>query len=167
MAAQEQSGVSCEEAMAAIAKAALAMPGAWEDHPWGETVFKAANKKVFVFSSIFKEVFRCTCKLPRTGEAALSMFGFCAPTGYGLGKAGWVTASFPLGERVPLPMLLEWMEESFAAVAGERAAKGKVSAVKRAGKKMARAKAAATKSAVPPRKVSAKKPTAKKPKNKK
>jgi len=114
-------GTSGQQAMRAVEQAALALPGAWLDHPWGETVFKAANKKIFVFTSLRDGVFRCTCKLPHSGEAALTMFGFCAPTGYGLGASGWVTAAFPAGEEIPLPMLLEWIGESFAAVAGVKA----------------------------------------------
>ncbi|HEV8548834.1 MAG TPA: MmcQ/YjbR family DNA-binding protein, partial [Polyangiaceae bacterium] len=35
----------------------------------------------------------------------------------GLGKAGWVTASFPRGRDVPLPLVKEWLDESYRAIA--------------------------------------------------
>ena len=39
----------------ALKKYAAAKPGAWEDHPWGETVYKVA-KKVFVFLANVKAI---------------------------------------------------------------------------------------------------------------
>ena len=42
---------------------------------------------------------------------------FASPTGYGLGKSGWVTARFSAGEDVPVPLLREWIAESYRAVA--------------------------------------------------
>ncbi len=106
-------------AKAALKKAALASPGAWEDHPWGESVYKV-GKKIFFFLGGDDGSLRCTTKLPDSAEAALSMFRFCEPTGYGLGKSGWVSASFAKGEDVPLPLLLEWLEESYRTIAPKR-----------------------------------------------
>ena len=45
---------------------------------------------------------------------------FVDPTGYGLGKHGWVTASFRTGDHLPEKMLLEWIDESFRAVAPKK-----------------------------------------------
>ena len=42
---------------------------------------------------------------------------FVVPTGYGLGKAGWVSATLPAGEEPPMDMLREWILESYRAVA--------------------------------------------------
>lgn len=49
---------------------------------------------------------------------------FTKPTGHGLGRSGWVTATFCPGETVPLPLLLDWLEESFCAVAPKKVAAG-------------------------------------------
>ena len=40
-----------------------------------------------------------------------------SPTGYGLGKAGWVSAFFQDADDIPLPLLEGWIEESYRAVA--------------------------------------------------
>ncbi len=109
-------------AKAALKKAALAAPGAWEDHPWGEDVYKV-GKKIFLFLGVRDGSLHCTVKLPHSAEAALTMFSFCAPTGYGLGKSGWVSSTFAKGEDVPLPLLLEWMQESYVAVAPKKLTK--------------------------------------------
>ena len=110
----------CAAAFQALRSAALAYPGTWEDHPWGHTVVKLKSKKVIIFLGDDAGGLSVTCKLPETGEAALSLLPFASPTGYGLGKSGWVTAQFQAGEQVPLPVLLEWLEESHAAVAPAR-----------------------------------------------
>ena len=102
--------------------AALRLPGAWEDHPWGSTVVKA-GKKIFVFlghaddGSLF-----ASFKLPHSHGAAL-MLPFANPTAYGLGKSGWITATFAKGEKVPEALLLEWLQESYVAVAPKRLVK--------------------------------------------
>ncbi len=41
-------------------------------------------------------------------------------TTYGLGKSGWVTCTFEAKEPVPLPMMLDWLDESFRAVAPKK-----------------------------------------------
>ena len=55
-------------------------------------------------------------KLDDSHGHALSLDG-ARPTGYGLGKAGWVTA--PIAD-VPLPTLRDWVEESYRIVATKR-----------------------------------------------
>jgi YjbR len=112
----------CTLAFRELRRAALAYPDTFEDHPWGHTVVKLKNKKVFVFLGDDDGGLSVTCKLPHSGEAALSLLPFASPTGYGLGKSGWVTARFSAGDEVPLPILREWLAESHAAVAPARAA---------------------------------------------
>jgi predicted DNA-binding protein (MmcQ/YjbR family) len=68
---------------------ALALPGAWIDHPWGEDVVKV-GKKVVVFFGIPSNDPGMSVKLPLSQPLALAQPGV-TPTGYGLGKAGWVS----------------------------------------------------------------------------
>ena len=112
------------DAYKALQKAAKAYPGAWEDHPWGETVYKV-GKKVFVFMGVDRGdgSFGLSCKLPDSSEAAITMFSFATPTAYGLGKSGWVSAHFEKKDDVPVDLLLQWLEESYRAIAPKRAAR--------------------------------------------
>jgi predicted DNA-binding protein (MmcQ/YjbR family) len=106
-------------AFEALKERALTYPGAWEDHPWEDTVYKVA-KKVFLFSGRVGDELHLSVKLPLSGAEALG-FPFTAPAGYGLGKSGWVSASFAPGDEIPVPLLLEWLDESYRAVAPKRA----------------------------------------------
>lgn len=105
-------------AKTALIKAALAYPQSVEEHPWGESAIKVKGK-VFVFVSLHKGVLYVTMKLPQTGRQALEL-PFATPTGYGLGKNGWVTATFDESADVPVEMLCEWMEESFRTIAPKK-----------------------------------------------
>jgi predicted DNA-binding protein (MmcQ/YjbR family) len=93
----------------------LTLPGAVEDHPWGELVLKA-KKKVFVFLGKPGEVVSFSVKLPKSGERLLDQ-DWAEPTGYGLGKSGWVTLTVdganPLGDAE----LCALIEESYRSVA--------------------------------------------------
>jgi len=93
---------------------AMALPESTEHFPWGERVVKVKGK-VFVFLGK-GETFGLSVKLPLSGLAALTL-PFASPTGYGLGKSGWVTASFAKPAEVPVGMLKGWIEESYRAVA--------------------------------------------------
>jgi len=97
---------------------AMGYPDAIEDHPWGESAFKV-NKKVFLFMSLHEGVLRLTTKLPKSGKQALKR-SFASPTGYGLGKSGWVTSAFERGDEVPVELLSDWIDESFRAVAPKK-----------------------------------------------
>jgi predicted DNA-binding protein (MmcQ/YjbR family) len=96
---------------------ALSLPGAVEDHPWGEDVVKV-NGKIFVFLGAGGGRLRMTVKLDEAHEHALSIDG-AEPTGYGLGPSGWVTV--PLRARgVSGSLLRDWVEESYRIVAPKR-----------------------------------------------
>lgn len=99
---------------------ALKMPGAHEDFPWGERVAKVGGK-VFVFLGKpgGKGALSLAMKLPVSNGDALDL-PFTAPTGYGLGKSGWVTAAFKPGEEPPVEILAAWIEESYRAVAPKK-----------------------------------------------
>lgn len=106
----------------ALYERALAYPGAWEDHPWDHVVIKVA-KKIFLFvdnSGDGSGGLGLSLKLPHSAEAALTMFRWAEPTPYGLGKSGWISARFVRGEDVPAEMLLEWLDESYRAVAPKK-----------------------------------------------
>jgi predicted DNA-binding protein (MmcQ/YjbR family) len=98
---------------------AMSLPGATEHFPWGERVAKVGGK-VFVFFGRSEEGdIGIGVKLPESGPAALSL-PFCEPTGYGLGKSGWVTVQFTDRKKMPLPLLRQWIDESYRAVAPKK-----------------------------------------------
>jgi len=104
---------------AALRALALGYPEAHEDFPWGETVIKV-KKKVFLFLGK-GEPFSLSVKLPQSSALALSL-PFATPTGYGLGKSGWVTATFEK-RKPPLDLLAAWIDESYRAVAPKKLVK--------------------------------------------
>ena len=56
-------------------------------------------------------------KLPDSRDQALASPG-AEPTGYGLGRAGWVNV--PFRGAPPAAILQDWVEESYRAVAPKR-----------------------------------------------
>lgn len=103
---------------AALRQHSLSYPETSEDFPWGHRAFKV-NGKAFVFLSFWEGKLGLTVKLPLSGRVALT-FPFASPTGYGLGKSGWVSARFGAEDDIPLRMLEEWIDESFRAVAPKK-----------------------------------------------
>ena len=101
----------------AVREYALGLPGAWEDHPWGESAIKV-GKKVFAFLGVPGAGFGMGVKLPYSSGALLSM-PFARPAGYNLGRSGWVEMTFAEDDAgaPPLELLREWVEESYRAVA--------------------------------------------------
>lgn len=97
-----------------LRKFALAYPETHEDHPWGESAIKVRGK-VFVFLGSEG----LSVKLPRSCEFALE-YPFTKPTGYGLGKSGWVSAEFKKGAKPPMDVLEAWVDESYRSVAPKK-----------------------------------------------
>jgi predicted DNA-binding protein (MmcQ/YjbR family) len=95
------------------------LPDAYEDHPWGETVVKV-GKKIFVFLGNDENPTRpsMSIKLRESLDQALGLPG-AVPTGYGLGRAGWVTIPFAT-KHPPLGVLTDLVEESYRLVAPKR-----------------------------------------------
>ena len=108
-------------AAAALRKAALAYPEAKEDMPWGHHAIKVRGK-TFLFLGADRDTFSLSAKLPSSGGMALNL-PFASPTEYGLGKSGWVTATFPRKGPVPLDLLKLWVDESYRAIAPRRLVK--------------------------------------------
>jgi predicted DNA-binding protein (MmcQ/YjbR family) len=101
----------------------LRYPGAHTKSPWPGHLDLAVNDKTFAYLSIAGEPLKVSCKLPRSADAALEL-PFTTPTAYGLGKSGWVTATFPDGTAVPVDLLEEWIDESYRAQAPKRLSAG-------------------------------------------
>ena len=99
---------------------ALAYPEAVEEFPWGHTAVKVRGK-AFLFMGGEPGKLSLSCKLPASHGAAL-LLPFASPTGYGLGKSGWVTAVFPVAANLPIALLAEWLDESYRAVAPKKLA---------------------------------------------
>jgi len=108
-------------AEAALREKALAYPETTEEFPWGHRAIKVKGKS-FVFLVLEDGEFRMSLKLPNSGAEALQL-PFTEPTSYGLGKSGWVTSRFEGKARVPLAVLLEWIDESYRAIAPKKLVK--------------------------------------------
>jgi len=105
-----------KRALSLLRTHALSYPEAVEDFPWGDQVIKVKGK-IFVFLGAGKDGgFGISAKLPGTHELALTL-KFVTPTGYGLGKAGWVTARLKKGRKIPIDLFEDWIGESYRAVA--------------------------------------------------
>lgn len=102
---------------------AMKYPEATEDHPWGHRAIKVKGKS-FVFLGGEKNAteLSLSVKLPQSRDMAADL-PFAEPTGYGLGKSGWVTARFEKVSDVPLDLLRSWIDESYRAIAPKKLVK--------------------------------------------
>ena len=110
-----------KRAEAVLVAYALTFPEAAEEWPWDERVIKVRGK-IFVFVGMVEDTLRVGMKLPISAEMALTL-PFCKPSGYGLGRAGWVTARFERQDKPPLDLLREWIGQSYRAVAPKKLVK--------------------------------------------
>lgn len=102
---------------------ALKYPEATEEFPWGHRALKVKSKMFLILAGPDTGgqdgTLTVTVKLPDSNSYAL-MQRYAQPTGYGLGKSGWVTCTFKPGDDIPLDLLEEWLEESYRAVAPKK-----------------------------------------------
>ena len=98
---------------------ALALPGAGEEFPWGESVVKV-NKKIFVFFGVQDGSYPLGVTVKLKDESAhahaMSVPG-AEPAGYGLGKAGWVWVPLADKDAPDTDLLCDWVEESYRTIA--------------------------------------------------
>jgi predicted DNA-binding protein (MmcQ/YjbR family) len=100
----------------------LSLPGTQPKSPWPGHDDVAVNDKTFTYLSISDKdgALRISVKLPVTGKDVLARVPGAVPTGYGLGKAGWVSVRFADGEDVPIDTVKRWMMESYRAQAPKK-----------------------------------------------
>jgi hypothetical protein len=137
-------------------------PGAHIKSPWPGHADLAVKDKTFAYlSTPGQDTPHIGCKLPHSSDVAL-LQPFASPTGYGLGKSGWVNADFKPSDSVPIELMKEWLDESYRAQAPKKL-------VAELGARGAVTKAPASAKKKPPRKpapkssATKKKPGSKKP----
>lgn len=103
---------------AMMAKIAASYPEVHEDRPWGHRAFKVRGK-AFLFLATEGGRLSFSLKLPESRLAVLERAD-AEPTGYGLGKSGWV--SLDLGPKTTLSetQVRAWIDESFGAIAPKK-----------------------------------------------
>lgn len=109
-----------EDARAILKQFAMQYPEAESKSPWPDHSDAVVRGKTFVYlNARGLPDLKISCKLPFTASTALEMPGV-EPTGWGLGKSGWVTATFEPGVEVPIETLKLWIDESYRAQAPKK-----------------------------------------------
>lgn len=108
-----------DRALRALRAFGLGYPEAHTKSPWPGHLDLAVRDKTFAYLSVDGEPLSISCKLPQSAPVAL-MLPFTKPTGYGLGRSGWVTADFTPAAAPPVEMLKAWIDESYRAQAPKR-----------------------------------------------
>jgi predicted DNA-binding protein (MmcQ/YjbR family) len=96
---------------------ALSLPETTLERPWEDDEVVKVKGKIFVFLGP-EGSRRLSVKLAESHAHARAIDG-AAPTGYGLGKAGWVTLPYR-AQCVTLDLLRDWVEESYRLRAPKR-----------------------------------------------
>jgi predicted DNA-binding protein (MmcQ/YjbR family) len=94
-------------------------PGVETKSPWPGHADLAVNGKTFAYLSAEGQPFSISFKLPYTGTDARRL-RFATPTGYGLGKSGWVTFTPTSSEMPSIQQLKSWLDESYRAQAPKK-----------------------------------------------
>jgi len=102
-----------EESFRKISAYCLAKPGAFEDHPWGDTVFKVGPKgKIFCFCGVQSPVICVKSTLEK--QAALIQHPNIEIAQY-VGRHGWVTVH--MRDEETFHLAFDLIDESYAMIA--------------------------------------------------
>ena len=102
-----------EPTIAQLKAHCLAKPDAFEDHPWGDTVFKVGAKgKIFCFCSSTSP--SVTVKTSVENQAALVQLPNIKIAAY-VGRYGWVSVN--IDDEQTLELALDLIDESYGRVA--------------------------------------------------
>jgi predicted DNA-binding protein (MmcQ/YjbR family) len=99
-------------AKAKLLTASLMLPGATPDTPWGEAVAKVGGKVFVFFGHDDATAMGLGVKLTTTHAEALAEPN-CQPSGYGLGRSGWVSHRYGPGDRIDFEVMLARVQESY------------------------------------------------------
>lgn len=110
--------LTAKQAEDRLIKFGLGYPEATLDFPWGHSALKVKGKMFATFGGEEggRAEFSMSVKLPISSEMALTL-DWVEPTGYGLGKSGWVTARLKSGANMDLDTMKGWIDQSYRAVA--------------------------------------------------
>ena len=158
LAAARRSSSATDLAIRELRELGLSYPGAHLKSPWPGHEDLAVKDRTFAYLPPEGEPFSISCKLPDSSHIAL-LLPYATPTGYGLGKSGWVTATPPAGTPIDVAMFKQWIDESYRAQAPRSLVKQLTTTPSAAAKRPAAKKST--------RKPAAKRPAAKKPATKK
>lgn len=109
---------SIAERFEALRRHGLGLPEAVEEFPWGHSALKVRGK-TFLFLNKSEEELSLSVKLPVSRDFAL-IFDWAEPTGYGLGRSGWVSARFGPDDEPDMELLERWIVESYKAIAPKK-----------------------------------------------
>ena len=101
---------------------ALGLPETVEEFPWGHSAIKVRAKTFLFLNRDEGGGTSLSVKLPVSRDFAL-IFDFAEPTGYGLGRSGWITATLAAGDAADRDLLKRWIDESYRAIAPKRLGK--------------------------------------------
>jgi predicted DNA-binding protein (MmcQ/YjbR family) len=97
---------------------ALEYPETYEESPWGDRVVKVRGK-IFLFCGVHEGELHISVKLPQSGRTVLRE-KWARPTPYGLGKSGWVSATFGRGAAPDEKRIAGFIDESYRALAPKK-----------------------------------------------
>lgn len=115
-------GQASDETVRALKAHFDGYPGVHRKAPWPGHDDLAVRDKTFAYLPVEGDPFSLSVKLPYRSEAALDL-PYAKPTGYGLGKSGWVTFTPGESEMPPLDQLVDWIDESYRAQAPKKLVK--------------------------------------------
>ena len=111
--------MTAEDLAEELRRFGLTYPDAHLRSHWPDHLDLAVHNKTFAYLPPPGRPFSLSVKLPFSGPEALEL-PFASPTGYGLGRSGWVSFDPAADQIPPLDTLKSWIDESYRAQAPKR-----------------------------------------------